>query len=456
MPEVGSQTSALRPPASDFPHAHAIAPADFLLRDDGTIGTPASGTARSDDQTPNAVLEAGAPHLTPDTPHLILHSDTPFLRLYHGNSLELLDAIAAKYPEGRFDMIFADPPYFLSNPESFRGCQRVLKPNGTIWVSGTHHVIFSIGYALQEFGYNPESFRGNDIAWEKPNPPPNLSCRYFTHSTETILWAAKNDKSKHTFNYQEMRKVTGKQMKTVWRKEEFPEGRVTRVPNQVPNQVPNPSDESGTRVTRPSDDENFPEGRATRVPNQPEESGTHVTRPSDDEFNPIWTLTAPGSGEKEHGKHPTQKPVTLIERCVLASTHEGDLVLDPFLGGGTTAVACVQLKRGCVGMELDFTHVALAAKRSEREIIEIVLRSLRVRIEVSVFGGARLRRVQFNLPQRKSRLADFNRARRGLQPMKPRQQRRSAARGCGHRNIRVALNQRYNLALANPTLTSFS
>jgi len=79
--------------------------------------------------------------------------------------------------------------------------------------SGTHHVIFSIGYALQELGYKIL----NDIAWEKPNPPPNLSCRYFTHSTETILWAARDEKSKHVFNYQEMRKVTGKQMKTVWR-----------------------------------------------------------------------------------------------------------------------------------------------------------------------------------------------------------------------------------------------
>ena len=97
-------------------------------------------------------------------------------------------------------------------------------------------------------------------------------------------------------------------------------------------------------------------------------------------------MTAPGNGEKEHGKHPTQKPVALVERCLLASTNEGDLVLDPFLGGGTTAVACVRLKRGCVGIELDFTHVALAAKRSEREIIEIVLRTLRVRIEVSVFS----------------------------------------------------------------------
>jgi hypothetical protein len=145
---------------------------------------------------------------------------------------------------GRFDAIFADPPYFLSNGgitchagkmvkvdkgdwdksrgaelnhefnlEWLKRCQRVLKPNGTIWVSGTHHVIFSIGYAMQQLGYKIL----NDIAWEKPNPPPNLSCRYFTHSTETILWAAKNEKSKHVFNYQEMRKVTGKQMKTVWR-----------------------------------------------------------------------------------------------------------------------------------------------------------------------------------------------------------------------------------------------
>jgi DNA methylase len=141
-----------------------------------------------------------------------------------------------------------------------------------------------------------------------------------------------------------MRKVTGKQMKTVWRASEF-----------------------GSSGRESAHSEN-----QSRLTSAATES--------------IWTMTAPGSGEKEHGKHPTQKPVTLVERCVLASTNAGDLVLDPFLGGGTTAVACVWLKRGCVGIELDFTHVALAAKRSEREIIEIVLRSLRVRIEVSVFS----------------------------------------------------------------------
>jgi site-specific DNA-methyltransferase (adenine-specific) len=370
-----------RPPKKadrDFVHADPITPAHFELREDGTIGAPASGTARSKKNVP-AVLEAGAPHAIVPTsalPRLLHSSDIPFLRLYHGNSLELLDAIYAKYGDaGRFDAIFADPPYFLSNGgischagkmvkvdkgdwDKSRGpelnhefnrewltrCQRVLKPNGTIWVSGTHHVIFSIGFAMQQLGYKIL----NDIAWEKPNPPPNLSCRYFTHSTETVLWAAKNEKSKHTFNYQEMRAVTGKQMKTVWR--------------DVNDECQMTNDElKSTGAQSP-------------------------IRHSTFDIASIWTLSAPSNGEKTFGKHPTQKPVALIERCLLASTNENDLVLDPFLGGGTTAVACVRLKRGCVGIELDFTHVALAAKRADREIIEIALRSLRVRIEVSVYS----------------------------------------------------------------------
>jgi site-specific DNA-methyltransferase (adenine-specific) len=282
----------------------------------------------------------------PIAPNLIFSTDSPFLRLYHADCLSLLDAIAAKHREGRFDAIFADPPYFLSNGgitchagrmvkvdkgdwdksrgpelnhefnlEWLKRCQKVLKPNGTIWVSGTHHVIFSIGYALQQLGYKIL----NDIAWEKPNPPPNLSCRYFTHSTETILWAARDEKSKHVFNYQEMRKVTGKQMKTVWRNEEF-----------------------FTRINA-----NIHELKAA--------SGTEneIGENSRQLASNLWTHSAPGNDEKANGKHPTQKPVALIERCLLASTNPGDLVLDPFLGGGTTAIACVRLKRGCVGIELD-------------------------------------------------------------------------------------------------------
>jgi len=243
--------------------------------------------------------------------------------LAQGNSLELLDALAVKFPDGCFDCIFADPPYFLSNggitchagkmvkvdkgdwdkskgpelnhefnTEWLRRCQRVLKPNGTLWVTGTHHVIFSVGYAMQQLGMKIL----NDIAWEKPNPPPNLSCRYFTHSTETILWAAKNEKSRHTFNYKLMRAhADNKQMKTVWR------------------------------------------------------------------------LKSPATVEKKHGKHPTQKPLALIERCLLASTNAGEFVLDPFLGGGTTAVAGIRTGRKVLGIEAEEKHMALSVARVKGE-----------------------------------------------------------------------------------------
>jgi site-specific DNA-methyltransferase (adenine-specific) len=252
----------------------------------------------------------------------VLSDDQHGIWLYQGNSLEILDSLAARHPQGVFDMIFADPPYFLSNggitchagrmvkvdkggwdksrgpelnhefnTEWLKRCQKVLKPNGTIWVTGTSHVIFSVGYAMQQLGYKIL----NDIAWEKPNPPPNLSCRYFTHSTETILWAAKNEKSKHHFNYQLMRQVAGgKQMKSVWR------------------------------------------------------------------------IMAPRTSEKKFGKHPTQKPVALVERCILASTREGDLILDPFIGGGTTAVAALDNRRRCLGVELDETHLKIALKRLDQ------------------------------------------------------------------------------------------
>jgi len=245
--------------------------------------------------------------------------------LYQSDCLSALDAIAAKHPEGCFDMIFADPPYFLSNGgmtchagrmvkvdkgdwDKSRGveqnhefnrqwlarCQRVLKPNGTIWVTGTQHVIFSVGYAMQQLGFKIL----NDIAWEKPNPPPNLACRYFTHSTETVIWAAKTAKSKHCFNYKAMREMAGgKQMKTVWR------------------------------------------------------------------------IFPPQNGEKEFGKHPAQKPVALIERCLIAATQPNDLVLDPFLGSGTSGVACVNLNRKFVGIEMEREWIERAVRRIQKAIL---------------------------------------------------------------------------------------
>jgi site-specific DNA-methyltransferase (adenine-specific) len=239
--------------------------------------------------------------------------------LYHADCLEFMDILIKKYPEGKFDMIFADPPYFLSNggischagkmvkvdkgawdksqgPELnhefnyswLSRCQKVLRPNGTIWVSGTHHVIHSVGFAMQQLGMKIL----NDITWEKPNPPPNLSCRYFTHSTETIIWAAKNEKSKHLFNYDEMREINNsKQMKTV------------------------------------------------------------------------WTMPAPNGDEKGFGKHPTQKPVRLLERIISASTNVGDFVFDPFSGSSTTGIAAIHLGRRFVGTELEAEFLALSIKR---------------------------------------------------------------------------------------------
>ena len=250
---------------------------------------------------------------------LVLSNREAGAYLYQANCLEIMDMIIAKHPHGCFDMIFADPPYFLSNGgitcqggkmvkvdkgkwdksqgadvnhafnvEWLSRCQKLLKPNGTIWVSGTMHVIYSIGFALQQIGFKLL----NDIAWEKPNPPPNLACRYFTHSTETVLWAAKNDKSKHYFNYDLMRKYNGdKQMKSVWR------------------------------------------------------------------------FTAPGSAEKEHGKHPTQKPLVLLQRCIEAATKPGDFVFDPFAGSSTTGVAALRLNRKFCGVELEDAFVALSIKR---------------------------------------------------------------------------------------------
>ncbi len=256
-------------------------------------------------------------------PDGVYQNEKQSVKIYQGNCLEWLDTIADRYPEGCFDMIFADPPYFLSNGgitchagkmvkvdkgswdqsqgpelnhkfnlEWLRRCQQVLKPNGTIWITGTHHVIFSVGYAMQQLGYKIL----NDIIWQKPNPPPNLSCRYFTHATETVLWAAKNLASQHYFNYDLMREINGgKQMKTV------------------------------------------------------------------------WTFTAPGREQKTFGKHPTQKPLALVERCLLAATTENALVLDPFLGSGTTAIACLRQRRQCVGIEIDPAFIQLSIDRIQAE-----------------------------------------------------------------------------------------
>jgi len=256
------------------------------------------------------------------------------LRIYQSDCLDLLPQL----PASSVDLIFADPPYFLSNggitchagkmvsvnkgswdklpgldsgPVRARfdevhafntswlaAAQRLLKPNGSIWVSGTAHVIHSVGFAMQQLGFKLL----NDISWVKPNPPPNLSCRYFTHATETIIWAAKDKKSRHTFNYKLMKEANrGKQMKSV------------------------------------------------------------------------WEIKPPESWEKKFGKHPTQKPVALLERILLASTNEGDTVLDPFSGGGTTLLAAFRLARRAIGCDLSLDYINLSLRRLCSNLVQVHL-----------------------------------------------------------------------------------
>lgn len=161
--------------------------------------------------------------------------------LYHGDCMELLKTI----PDNSVNAIFADPPYFLSNggiscqsgkqvcvdkgdwdkggtPEYIyefnkqwlAACHPKLKDDGTIWISGTHHNIHVVMRCLQELGYKIL----NTITWQKTDPPPNLSCRYFNFSTELIIWARKSEKKPHKFNYEVMKQLNGgRQMTDVWR-----------------------------------------------------------------------------------------------------------------------------------------------------------------------------------------------------------------------------------------------
>lgn len=258
--------------------------------------------------------------------------------LHRGDAIELLNLM----PRASVDLVFADPPYFLSNGgttcqsgervavakgawdvsrgveedhrfhlEWLRACQRVLKPSGTLWVSGTQHAIFNVGFAMQKLGYHLL----NTITWYKPNASPNLSCRFFTHSAELLIWAAPREVEPlpHTFNYAEMKvEAGGKQMRDVW------------------------------SLPKPGEEELAADGHGR-----------------------LWTCTPPGRAEKEHGKHPTQKPVRLLERIIAACTTEEAVVLDPFNGAGTTGVAALRLGRRYVGIDMDEEYLELTRKRLE-------------------------------------------------------------------------------------------
>ena len=243
--------------------------------------------------------------------------------LLHGDMFELLPQFNFK-----FDMIFADPPYFLSNggisvqsgkvvcvnkgewdkgmsPEEINSfnlkwlslCREKLKENGTIWISGTYHNIFSVANCLTQLGYKIL----NVITWVKTNPPPNISCRYFTYSTEFIIWARKSKKVPHYYNYELMKHINNnKQMTDVWR------------------------------------------------------------------------LSAIARWEKSCGKHPTQKPLSVLSRIILASSKPGAWILDPFAGSSTTGIAANLLSRRFLGIEQEEEFVAMSkARREEIERLDI-------------------------------------------------------------------------------------
>ena len=237
--------------------------------------------------------------------------------LLQGDCMERLKEIE----DNSIDCIFADQPYFLSNggisvqsgkqvcvdkgdwdkggtPEyiyefnrKWLGlCRTKLKDNGTIWISGTHHNIHVVMRCLQELGYKVL----NTITWQKTDPPPNLSCKYFNFSTELIIWARKSVKVSHKFNYEAMKQLNG-----------------------------------GSQMTD------------------------------------VWRIPAVGRWEKEQGKHPTQKPLRLLYRIVLASTNEGDTILDPFAGSSTTGLAANLLGRNYIGIEQEAEFVALSLRRRQ-------------------------------------------------------------------------------------------
>ena len=235
------------------------------------------------------------------------------VRFFNGDVIDTLNAL----PDECVDLVFADPPYNLSNggftchagkrvsvnkgkwdkskgiEEDFdfhfnwiEACKRVLKPNGSLWISGTYHSIYACGFALQKQGWHVI----NDICWFKPNAAPNLACRMFTASHETLLWVRKDKKSKHFFNYD--------LVKT----------------------------------------ENW-DGDFLKKENK--------------QMRSVWAITTPKSGEKKHGKHPTQKPEALLDRIVLACSQESDIILDPFCGSATTGVAALKNNRKFVGIDAE-------------------------------------------------------------------------------------------------------
>lgn len=258
--------------------------------------------------------------------------------LYQADTLDFLKEL----PENSIDMIFADPPYFLSSGsfscqngkmvnvkkgdwdlsnglkknfefhnEWIKECRRVLKPNGTIWISGTYHSIYQCGFALQVNKFHIL----NDITWFKPNASPNLSCRFFTASHETLIWARKEKKGKHTFNYKIM---------VDWENNYRKEIKCNHC------------------------------GKKDRY---------EILHEKGKQMRSIWAINTPQRIEKTFGKHPTQKSSELLKRVVLASTNKGDVILDPFTGSSTTGLVAYLFGRKFIGIDNEKKYLDLSIKR---------------------------------------------------------------------------------------------
>ena len=228
-------------------------------------------------------------------------SDRAFT-LLHGDCIELLKQFSFK-----FDMIFADPPYFLSNGGiSVQSGKMVCVDKGEWDKGGTpeyidsYHNIFSIANILTELGFKIL----NVVTWAKTNPPPNISCRYFTHSTEFIIWARKSAKITHYYNYSIMKQIN-----------------------------------------------------------------------SNKQMTDVWQLPAIARWEKSCGKHPTQKPLSVLSRIILASTRGGAWILDPFTGSSTTGIAANLLGRRFLGIDREEEYLILSKNR-KKEIEQIAKFSL--------------------------------------------------------------------------------
>jgi site-specific DNA-methyltransferase (adenine-specific) len=157
----------------------------------------------------------------------------------------------------------------------------------------------------------------NDVSWFKPNASPNLSCRFFTASHETLIWARKEKKGKHIFNYEEMKNG-------IWESD-------------------------------------------------------FIKKPRK-QMRSVWAIGTPKSNEKKFGKHPTQKPEELLKRIIMATSEPGDLILDPFSGSGTTGLAAIKLNRKYIGIEMEEEYLKMSLERYKDAKSEMDIKSLQANL----------------------------------------------------------------------------